>query len=56
MNDKGQANDVSGVCKGRENTRGKNPYKTSQHTKMGKHKKRSSEQIISTCAFQRMND
>ncbi len=56
MNNKGQANDVSGVYKGRENTRRKNPYRrTSQHTKMDKHKKKSSEQITLACAFQRMD-
>lgn len=56
MNDKGRTNDVSGVCKWRENTRGKNPYRRSQHTKMGKHKKRCNEQIALAHAFQRMDD
>jgi hypothetical protein len=50
------ANDVSGVHKGRENTRGKNPYRTSQHTKMDKLKNNFSEQIALAHAFQRMDD
>ncbi len=54
-NDKGRTNDVSGVHKWRENTRGKNLYRRSQHTKMGKHKKRSNEQIALAHAFQRMD-
>ncbi len=35
MNDRGWANDVNVICKGRENTKGKNPCKTLQHMKMG---------------------
>jgi hypothetical protein len=39
MKNKGWANDVNVIHKGKGNTKGKNPHKTLQCTKMGHYKK-----------------